>query len=227
MEARKDISIEEYRRLNNAVKEGKPLKYYSVFEYGDTKGRVHWHYILFNVMDIRNITSAWSEQVCVGKEGRKKHYIPGRSKGKVDVDECNINTIDYVLKYMVKSPMEKEGMEVREKSFQSKGLGAGIANSQFIDFIKREEGNQVVNSRGVKIPLPRYYNKKYLTDKEREKKGNYIRYKVEYEKNKREKEMRRLGKNPDEIEVSKIMARQEYVEKRIKRELKDYEERNS
>lgn len=226
LEARYDISIEELSRLKNAIKEDKKLRYYSVFEYGDERGRVHWHYLLFNVHDIRNISRAWSEQVCIGKDGRKKLYAPGRGKGKVDIDDCNVNTIDYVLKYMIKTPLEKQNKEVREKQFHSKGMGIGVADKQFVDLIKREDGNQVVNSRGIKIPLPRYYNKKFLSDKERDIKSSYIRQKVEYEKGKRDADLIRRGYNPDEVEVPKIMARQNYINNRLRREIKNHEEKD-
>lgn len=227
LEEREDISIDELVRLKNAVKEDKKLKYYSVLEYGDAGGRPHWHYILFNVHDIRNINSAWSEIVHITEDSGKKHYLPGRSKGKIDVDECNVNTIDYVLKYMIKTPSERSEREVPEKSFMSKGLGLGIADKQFVDYIKTEKGNLVVNSRGTKISLPRYYNKKFLTDTEREVKSNYIRTQIEYEKGKRDALLMRHGIQPGEVDLKEKIARFDYLKNRSRREIKNYEEGSS
>ncbi|AXH73966.1 MAG: replication initiator protein [Microviridae sp.] len=174
------ISEEELNRIRDGIKEEGKLAYYGVSEYGERFGRPHWHYILFNVRDINNIDLAWG-------------------LGKVQVDECNVNTIDYVLKYMIKetSPGKYEN-KTRECSFMSKGLG-NVVNTEFINYIQTDSGNMVINSRYQRVPLPRYFRKKYIPGDARTRKNVYIRNMVE-EKEKREDESTLArGGNPDQL----------------------------
>lgn len=177
------VSAEEVQRQKNGIKEIGKLKYYGVSEYGDRLGRSHWHYILFNIVDIESINLSWG-------------------KGRVQIDDCNVNTIDYVLKYMVKDHTGKdyEGRE-KEKSFMSKGLGLGIVNKEFIDYINRDNGNTVMNQRGRELPLPRYYRKKFVKEENKESKNRYVANQLE---NKESKELKKYGKDYDKkIALSK------------------------
>jgi len=158
---RSEISQEEYDRRYLKIPEIGKLKYYGVSEYGDENGRSHWHYILYNVRDINNVDAAWG-------------------KGLVYIDECNVNTIDYVLKYMIKDHSQTD-YENREKevSFMSKGLGITYVDQEFIKYINREDANQVMNIRGGIIPLPRYYRKKFVKEENAEVKNRYIAAQIE------------------------------------------------
>jgi len=179
LKQRNYISEHELYKFRTGQSSGQKLKYYGISEYGDRLGRPHWHYILFNVRDIDNIRSAWA-------------------LGRVQVDDCNINTIDYVLKYMVKDHSGNTHIErERELSFMSKGLGLNIADQQFQQHIKQEHANQVLNQRGSKVALPRYYRKKFLTEAERLKKGTYIAKQMADNKERRESDQQQLGLNPD------------------------------
>lgn len=190
------ISAEEVERKKNNIPEIGKLKYYGVSEYGDRFGRSHWHYILFNIVDIESINLSWG-------------------KGKVQVDECNVNTIDYVLKYMVKDHTGKDyESREKEKSFMSKGLGLGIVNNEFIDYINRDNGNTVVNARGRELPLPRYYRKKFVKEENVERKNLYISRQIEKQESKEEK---KYGKEYDrKIALSKD-RRQHILKTRQKR----------
>lgn len=206
------ISLEELTREQVGIKEKGKLSYYGIIEYGDREGRPHLHYLLFNVRDTYNINRAWSDQVRGSEVGEKRDYYPIRQKGIIDIDEMNINTIDYVLKYMLKNKHDKNEFEGREKELQfiSKGLGVSFVedSEEVRKYIKKENGNQVVNMRGIKIALPRYYNKKFLTEEEREIKGNYIADRVMKEKIKEDIEFEKMGKDPS-------LARREIAENRI------------
>lgn len=178
MDKRKQISNEELKRIKTRTREFGKLKYYGVSEYGDRTYRPHWHYILFNVRDIGNINNAWPY-------------------GIVQVDECNVNTIDYVLKYMLKEQKDAkaDGRQV-EVSFMSKGLGLSVADESFINYINEPRGNQVVNSRGSKIPLPRYYRKKLLSEEVRIVKNQYIAEEMAKQEQKQDQEWIDRGYNP-------------------------------
>jgi len=175
-------SPEEIFRKDNGIKETGKLAYYGVSEYGGKTGRSHWHYILFNIRDTLSITYAW--------------YM-----GRVQIDECNINTIDYVLKYMVKDNTgEDYENRIKEKSYMSKGLGLSAMNKNMESYIQAPEANMVLNQRGQRVALPRYYRKKFLTEEQRKEKGIYIATEVKNQETKKHQKLKRQGRNPDLVE---------------------------
>lgn len=188
LKRRTAVSLEEYQRGEKGIStteiylkddgtEGvrrKPLLYYGVIEYGDLTSRPHYHYILFNIVDKDNIVEAW------------------KGKGRVQIDECNVNTIDYVLKYMIKDPAEKKyENKVPEKSFMSKGLGRFALNGELVKYVRQPEGNMLLNTRNSKVAVPRYYRKKYLTEDEAKQKALYIASITE-EKDKEDEQMAQI-----------------------------------
>jgi len=188
LKQREYISIEEFGRKNAKVKGEKSqrLAYYGVYEYGDRFSRPHGHYILFNVRDISNIDLAWT--TFVRDNADKSGLEIGDPKGRVQIDECNVNTIDYVLKYMVKDHSSfKFDDRQKEVSFMSKGLGITYVDDDFIKYINRVDANQVMNSRGSIIPLPRYYRKKFINEENVEAKNRYIAEEIEKQTKKEEK----------------------------------------
>lgn len=198
---RSDISMEEYQRKIHGIKSVGKLKYFAVSEYGERLCRPHWHYILFNVRDIRNIDLSWG-------------------KGIIQIDECNINTIDYVLKYMLKYPKGAD-METREKekSYMSKGIGVNAFNGEIIEHIRKIDGNQIINARGTKIPVPRYYRKKYLSDMDREKQNIYISQQIEMQEKTDDAKLKRSGLNPDKVRLNAKENRRNLLLKKQNRNL--------
>lgn len=222
---REIISKEEVERMRSKTFEfstgfnekAYKISYYGVSEYGDQFSRPHWHYLLFNIRDFNNIVDAW-RQVLYDEEGNKCY---GKSKGIVQIDECNQNTIDYVLKYMVKDHTSKD-YENRQKeiSFMSKGIGLKDEEREFITHIKRADGNRIVNSRGHKVAVPRYYRKKYLTDQENAAKVLYISKEVEKQNTKFETNAIGQGLNPDLLVKQQKDNRNHLLKDRKNRELR-------
>lgn len=197
---RSHISQEEHERKERGILENGKLKYYGISEYGDQGGRVHWHYLIFNLRDSNNIALAWG-------------------KGKVDVDpDVNVNNIDYVLKYMVKfkTNAEYENKE-REISFMSKGIGSSVVDDEFRRYISKPYNNKVVTDRGNKISLPRYYNKKYLSEEERINKSNYIAKEIQEAKAEKEHTILSLGLPLGNLERSAKESRLHQLKSRQKR----------
>jgi len=211
------ISKEEFDRRYLKIPERGKLRYYGISEYGDQFSRPHWHYILFNVRDIASITNAWRNSMR-NDEG-EKIYLD--SKGKIDIDhDVNVNNIDYVLKYMIKiqNPDDYE-KKAKEVSFYSKGLGNAAADEAFINSIRVPERNQVLSARGVKIPIPRYYRKKYLDDKTALKKNQYIAHQIEVKKLAQDTYFQVNNMNPDHMEKQGKDGRQALLKNRTKRNL--------
>jgi len=201
------ISEEEMSRMRDRIGEFRPgyrkgdhkIKYYGVAEYGDKFGRVHLHYILFNVRDTNNINLSWNY-------------------GRVQIDECNVNTIDYVLKYMIKHHLEETyENKAKEKCWMSKGIGKEAVNAEFIKYIKSEVGNVVINERGGKVPLPRYYRKKYVTEDEAKIKNAYVNEVLLQKEIKEDRDYLSLGKNPDQMRKQAKDIRQHMLKTREKR----------
>lgn len=191
---------EKFRKDNNISESGK-LKYYGVSEYGGKTGRSHWHYILFNVRDITSINYAWNY-------------------GRIQIDECNINTIDYVLKYMVKDHSgEDYDNRIKEKSYMSKGLGLSAWTKNMESYAIKPEANLVVNQRGQRVALPRYYSKKFLSEEQRREKGKYIANEVKTQDALRRKKIIDEGRNPDLVEKQDKDRRNHLLKSQQKRNL--------
>lgn len=209
MSTREDYSYEEYIRASSRIGEysddytydSYPLRYYGVVEFGGTTGRVHWHYLLFNVLDKRNIEKAWQA-------------------GMIQIDPCNINTIDYVLKYMIKDRENDLQEEKRERSFMSKGIGMQGITQEFIDSISEPENNQVINSRGFKVALPRIFRKNFMEKSQLEAKAKAINEAVAKQKKELEDKTRELGLDPAQNEVVAKQIRQNKLKEAIKRRSK-------
>jgi len=213
---RKAVSLEEDQRRQLKIKSEGNLAYYGVIEYGAKYGRPHFHYILFNVVDTYNIGNAWSSQIKISRGV----YAPGFNYGKIDIQECNVNTIDYVLKYMVKPYQEENESKQREVSFMSKGLGKTLATPEIINHIKRPEGNSLLNSRGTKVGIPRYFQKLFLSEEEREKKSKYIQKQKDSKDKWKEDNYKRLRINQSLVELNAIANRSNSLKNTQKRNLK-------
>jgi len=214
-------SAELQRALRNQKETGK-FTYFGCLEYGDRNSRPHLHYILLNIRDTDNINLAWTDKPI--KVGKRTGWVPtqiGDSIGRIDVQDCNINTIDYVLKYMIKDHSGKDyDRKVKERSWMSKGIGLSYVDDEFEKFIKQPEANLVVNDRGSKIGLPRYYRKKLLTQKENDRKIEYISSEISRIDDENRERLERYGKNPDLVDKLARDARKRTLSKGKQRDLK-------
>lgn len=196
---RQKISQEENDRKQRLVPEIGKLKYYGVYEYGDQTQRSHAHYILFNVRDINNIIAAWG-------------------MGRVEIDpDVNQNNIDYVLKYMVKLHKGENENRQKEVSYCSKGIGTAAADEHFISYLRRDSTTQIVNARNHKIPIPRYYKKKYLSDEERRRKGIFMAKEAIKVQEDRDRYYRRLKVDISKQELKEKEARLQALKSQPKR----------
>lgn len=150
----------------------KRIKYYAVGEYGENKGRPHYHIIIFNVYDKKSIEKAWP-------------------KGNIDIQVVNVNTIDYTLKYINKdkSYVKSHTEQKREFSLMSKGMGLNYVTNESVRYHNSDlDNNYIVNTRGFKVPLSRYYRDKIFSKERKKDLVEHIK-KITFEKEQKDREI--------------------------------------
>lgn len=165
------------------------IKYYAVGEYGELKGRPHYHLIIFNALD-DHIKKAWP-------------------KGQVWIDSGNVNTFIYVLSYLEKSERKQEYDKERQKKFslQSTKLGFG-----YIDKAKKwhneDNDRNYVTLEKVKIAIPKTLRKKIYDEDKRREMVPHIKYKVELAEAEEHNRHLRNKHHPELMRISKINAKE-------------------
>lgn len=125
------------------------LKYYACGEYGSTTYRPHYHAIMFNLVP---------ELLFDGVLGDIWQ------NGNARVDDCNIRTIQYVSKYVMKSGGGPLNGKEREFALMSKGLGKSFLTDKTTKFYKENETPYLIWQDGKKITMPRYYKEKIFDE---------------------------------------------------------------
>lgn len=136
----KETTMQDVKRSRcyGTVQRVLPIKYYAAAEYGDARGRSHYHIILYN-----------ATETCIQKAWQK---------GRIDILPVNVNTIDYTLKYINKAKEKVKPDQMKPFSMMSKNLGRNYLTKEMIDFhLEHPEQNYLVTERGYKIPMPKYY----------------------------------------------------------------------
>lgn len=197
-----------YDTKTNRIKETKPLKYYAAGEYGSARKRPHAHIILFNLLDQSSIRKAWATAVM--EKGVVIDYIPF---GNVDIDpDVNSNNIDYTLKYICKqnhNKMHRNDDRIPEFALMSKGLGKNFITPSIETFYNRRlDINYTVHDNGYKIPMPKYYRDKMLTEETKEEAVNVIKRNVDQVREQKEKLAKVQGINLDALDQMKKIGRQ-------------------
>lgn len=128
----------------------KKLIYYACGEYGERTYRPHYHMILFNLYPPLLFDAVLSE---IWK------------LGNVRVDPCNIKTIQYTSKYVMKSDKKPTGVEP-EFAIMSKGIGKNWLTDQVKKYYKENQLPYVVLPDGKKQTMPRYFKEQIFTEEE-------------------------------------------------------------
>jgi len=176
-----------FRRLREYEKQSgntRIIKYFGAGEYGSETKRPHYHIVLLNVLDAKNIYKAWS----------KKRQL----KGNIDIGTITRDSIAYCIKYIDKfCHIGYAKSDQRERQFQlfSKGIGSKYLTAQQKLYHRNNPLKNFVQSvDGHKIGMPRYYAKsiwdteelkesrrKILVNHLEEKeKQNRIKYELKY-----------------------------------------------
>lgn len=131
-----------------------PIRFFVAGEYGSANDRPHFHYLLFNVINLDDVFLAWKKgHIHVG-------YVSGASVG-------------YCLKYIMKPgriPLHKNDDRVPEFRCMSQGIGRRYLTDAMVAYHRAAIADHyhATLDDGRRIPLPRYYAEKIYTSAERE-----------------------------------------------------------
>ena len=137
------LFLDRYRK-----KAGKQVRHFFIAEYGERKGRLHYHGLLFNapINDEKELKDLWKY-------------------GIVDVQKADINCTNYLTKYMTKGT---DCNKIQPRIIASKGIGLSYVTPENILFHKQSgEFKPFIRIGTAFIPLPRYYIEKIFSVAER------------------------------------------------------------
>lgn len=156
-----------FKRLRRriAYSRGGTLKYYCSGEYGDYRGRAHYHAIVFGVScysddDLKEMRLAWNEPRLPVPRNEEFQWLRSRGR-KCAVQPVTPDDIAYVTGYVQKKlrgPMAKDVYGERTPPFarMSNGLGLSMAICQR-DVLKK---GYTYLPGGVRVGVPRYFREK-------------------------------------------------------------------
>lgn len=142
--------------LYNNLKHTDKIKYYAAGEYGEDRGRPHYHAIIFNA-SMTIIEKSWLDEY-------------GHPIGYVHIVKANHQTINYLMKYLDKW-LNKKQSKYREPEYNtmSEGIGEDYIKKNMAWHKRNLDVLYVTNKLGIKIPMPKYYRLQIFDEEERKK----------------------------------------------------------
>lgn len=233
-----ELDYEKKCGIEKVIGKKPKIKYFCAGEYGSDTRRPHLHLIIMNLMSTDTVYEAWKfGELYKVNEGTKLNPVYNEARqfyaGNIIIDDANINTIDYTVKYLSKDQTVNlfpkfDGLA--EFNLQSKDLGKGYIRDETKSFHYSHLGNNyLVTHRGYKIPLGKYLRDKIYqclfpyensTGKlvrcgqcvnciRKDKSIAYIKIALEQSEQDGMREARLDGKNYDKLEAGKAIMRQE------------------
>lgn len=124
------------------------IKFYAAGEYGEERGRPHYHLVIFNATEY-NIRLSWT-------------------LGAIHILPANKQTIAYLMKYLDKQ-LGNEKVWKAEPEFNI--MSEGIGNNYITKMKSWHKSNidvlYVTNRNNVKIPMPKIYRLKIFDEQDR------------------------------------------------------------
>lgn len=140
-------SIITLEHLKNNLTENDKIKYYAAGEYGEERGRPHYHAIIFNA-STTEIRKAWPH-------------------GNVDIGEANEASINYLMKYLDKRLGQKQDKrKTAEFNTMSEGIGKSYIKKMKAWHKQNLDVLYVRMKNGILVPMPRYLRKQIFTKDE-------------------------------------------------------------
>jgi hypothetical protein len=148
------------------------LRYFACGEYG-TRGRPHYHIILFNV------PRCYYEWDPVHEEEYSPKLEKIWNKGIIHIGNVERRSAHYTAKYTIKNLLDNWDTEdIRQKPFaimsKNPGIGANYINDETRDHFTRSENYFTRLKGGYIQPLGRYYKKKIWEPKKEKQKFSYV-----------------------------------------------------
>jgi hypothetical protein len=203
--------IRSLKKRNN----GKPIRYFAVGEYGDQRGRPHFHALLFNHKfdDLVPLQGKGITQLSKSQQLQEAWVTADQKpRGYVSVGDVNVKTASYVSGYIFKKIFKYNDPEFHsayqsidpttgkysdngiclrepEKALMSKkpGIGYSFYKNYYSDMY-RMNGDCIHDLEGRKFPIPHYYNHKFKSD-----------FPIEYEEIKLQREEKALLYTSDDL----------------------------
>jgi len=155
--------------LTNGLRNTDRIKYYAAGEYGEQRGRPHYHAIIFNTA-IKYVESSWQ-------------------LGGVHVVKANEMTIAYVMKYLDKHKDKKQDKrKVPEYNVMSEEIGMDYVYKMREWHKRNIEILYVTSKKGIRVPMPKYYREKIFSEDERKAQVMIVENKMEELKDEQIKE---------------------------------------
>lgn len=201
---KKDLQdfIKRLRYFQSKIEKSKQIRYYACGEYGEKTARPHYHLILFN-LDL----------------SLKEKILDIWNLGHVHIGICNVKTIAYTTKYVLKQTSKPKTFVQPTFSIMSKRPALGSSylekNSMYHKELKKYT---VKNHDGNEQRLPRYYKDKIFS--KGQKKAYAHKAKIESDKKSIEEDLRvlKLGNNPDKYILDKHKNIQRIINKNLNKE---------
>lgn len=143
------LFIKRLRKKHHTLSD-KKIIYYACGEYGTQTYRPHYHMIIYNLVPQLLFDAPLSE---IWK------------MGNIRVDPCNIQTIQYTSKYVMKSDKKPDGVQA-EFSLMSKGIGKNFLTDAVKKYYKNNQIPYVIWKDGQKMSMPRYFKEAIFTEEE-------------------------------------------------------------
>lgn len=173
-----------------------PIKYYAAGEYGEEFQRPHYHAIILNVRNERNLTLAWTN---------KDKII-----GYVDIGTVTPASISYVTGYIGKKigiPWTDYDDRLPEFSLMSKKMGVNYL--QYATRYHKDNNTLLTRMGPTKMALPRYLRDKIFEKHELK----IIQYEQEAIKWETENRITDSLYSPEDIAMAKAEAFKQYEQK--------------
>lgn len=186
--------------IKNNLNKNDKLKFYAAGEYGEDKGRPHFHAIIFNA-SATNIDKAWQ-------------------LGNTVILPATEATIMYTMKYLDKRLGNKpDKSKPEEFNIMSKGIGEGYVKDMKEWHRRNLEVGYVSTNGGIKIPMPRYYQEKIYDEQDKKERIILIRENLEQVK---EEKIEEWGKHRyNEINSEARLESEIRFKKKIKKRIVD------
>lgn len=180
----KDEISQFVKKLRNKERSNKSIKYYGVGEYGSQTDRPHYHIILFNLENKKNIENAWE-------------------KGHIHIGQVTGASIQYVTKYVItKNKTHKE--KQAEFAVMSKNIGLNYVKTHG-DYHGETDRQTVQMSNGSKIGIPRYIKDKVLSKYDKQMYGIKLQKQLDKADLEYNKHLEKLGiKNIEKYKIEQI-----------------------